>query len=201
MSSSTTAPASQPAGHMYGGWFITTVFEVRFIWNNTWASDPIILPAGLYDSKNDIWEEVRRQLPPPALVLLKEDGHTLPHFLLQEPANNGFVQVDWRNYMAFTRWFARNLHPAVAPARLRIEIHCRQRRPFVRADGTLEYPGLPTFHHEYSKFGASFDVEATVDELGEYHPIEVKEHDPDNEEEEDDDDEEDALRTSVWLQE
>jgi hypothetical protein len=64
--------------------------------------------------------------------------------------------------MASSRWFARNLHPTVAPERLRIEIQCRQRRPYVRADGTLEYPRLPTFHHEYAKFGASVDMKAQV---------------------------------------
>ncbi|KAK5467231.1 hypothetical protein LTS15_000203 [Exophiala xenobiotica] len=199
--STNPSQASQPTGHTYGGWFITTQFEVRFIWNNAWASDSIMLPAGQYDNISDIWEEVKRQLPSHALIMLKEDGCTLPYFYLQDKVLNRITQAPWHNNRAFVRWFARNLHPIVAPEKLRIEIQCRQRRPYVRADGGLEFPALPTFNHEYAKFGASFEVEATVDELGEFHPIEVEEPNPDNEDEEEDEDEEEALRSSVWLRE
>ncbi len=101
---------------------VTTEYEVRFGWDNFYASHPIIIPATMNRSMSRIWEAIKNQLPAFARSL-SDTPHTRLHFVAQETVwERYYMQFDWNETGKFRRWYTRNTKPYLARARIRIDI-------------------------------------------------------------------------------
>ncbi|KAK5265450.1 hypothetical protein LTR99_000174 [Exophiala xenobiotica] len=192
-----------PTGNDVDG--VTTEYEVRFVWDNCYASHAIIIPATMHRSMKRIWEAIKDQLPAFARAQL-DTPHTRLYFVAQETVWQRFyMQFNWNETRKFSRWYTRNTNPYRGRPRVRIDIRAGPTNLVERVeDGWRMSTATRTRLEETLVYFPGDDdmEEVDVDVWGNLYQVKDEVDDDENDDDDDEvDDKDSAPSTLKWLRE
>ncbi|KAK7887614.1 hypothetical protein LTR67_009515 [Exophiala xenobiotica] len=160
--------------HKGAGAMVTAEYDVRFIWDNTYTTRPILIPATLCRTMKDIWEATRDRLPAFAKSQL-DVKHTRPYFIAQETVWRSRFCMKFRpdEQDKFHNWYVRNADPRRRRARIRMDIRLCPVNVVERVDNGLRVSTArrSNFEEELMYFPGD-DIQVGADVFGNFYEVE-----------------------------
>ncbi|KAK5467227.1 hypothetical protein LTS15_000199 [Exophiala xenobiotica] len=156
--------------HKDAGAMVTAHYEVRFVWDNTYATHPID-PHTSHIVQDDERHLGSDQGPTAGLDI----KHTRPYFMAQETVWRGRFFMAFRpdENLKFKRWYVRNADPRRRRARIRIDIRSCPINFVERVDNGLRVSTArrSNFEEELLYFPGD-DIQVGADMFGNFYEVE-----------------------------